>query len=298
MDDIAVSGSDLYIADVCQMHVVDALGIISTFAGAGPCGGSFNGDNIDATTAHINPTAIAVDDSGGVYIADSVSCRIRLVSAGIISTVAGTGTCGVPADGSTATAANIDPTTLTVRGSELWFGENCGVWSISGGTISSVRPAVSNCLARDFDIDAPPQPSTALLVASADRNSQPRICSLDSWDTSALVLTHLAGSSPCGSAGDGGLATDGSFETPLGVAVAADGDAYIVTVGNCTLRRVHSGVLSTVDIGTECPVAIAAAGDGSVLFVDYGGGCTAGLSAPWFHGRSRTPTPASLCRKA
>jgi uncharacterized protein (TIGR03437 family) len=54
------------------------------------------------------PAAVAVDTKGNVYIADSVNHRVRMISNGTISTVAGTGTPGYTGDGGQAALAELD----------------------------------------------------------------------------------------------------------------------------------------------------------------------------------------------
>ena len=64
---------------------------INTAAGNGTTG--FSGDNGPATSAQLNfPGGVAVDSSSNIYIADTTKCRIREVSNGVITTVAGDGT--------------------------------------------------------------------------------------------------------------------------------------------------------------------------------------------------------------
>ncbi len=66
---------------------------ISTYAGTGSAG--YSGDGGAAAAAQLNlPLGIAFDSSGNLYIADSVNYRIRKISGGTISTVAGNGTAG------------------------------------------------------------------------------------------------------------------------------------------------------------------------------------------------------------
>src|SRR5260370_32780713 len=75
---------------------------ISTFAG----GGSNLGDNIAATTAQLNhPNGVAVDSTGNVYISDLN--RVRKVSGGVITTVAGIGLGGFSGDNGPATSARL-----------------------------------------------------------------------------------------------------------------------------------------------------------------------------------------------
>lgn len=67
----------------------------------------YNGDGIPATQAWLGePTGIAIDNLGDLYIADWLNSRIRKVDpSGIISTVAGDGIYGFGGDGGPATSA-------------------------------------------------------------------------------------------------------------------------------------------------------------------------------------------------
>ena len=91
----------MYIADTQNNRVrMIANGVVTTVAGTGMQG--FSGDNGPATSAQLStPVAVAVDPAGNLYIADINNFRIRKVSGGVITTVAGTAgytPCGVAAD--------------------------------------------------------------------------------------------------------------------------------------------------------------------------------------------------------
>ena len=63
---------------------------IQTLAGNGSAG--FAGDNGDPAAAQLNsPNAVALDSNGDLYIADTGNHRIRKISGGTITTIAGTG---------------------------------------------------------------------------------------------------------------------------------------------------------------------------------------------------------------
>lgn len=86
-------GSDgsLYIVDQGNHRIrkVDPTGSISTVVG----GGTELGDGGPATGAQLfNPSALVIDSAGTLYIADTGNHRIRVVSGGQISTLAGEGT--------------------------------------------------------------------------------------------------------------------------------------------------------------------------------------------------------------
>jgi sugar lactone lactonase YvrE len=94
----------LYIADLLAHRIrkVDASGIITTVAGNGT--GSFSGDGGRATEAGMDPLGIVVAADGTIFITDSNRVR-RIDTAGIITTIAGTGVDGSTGDGGPATAA-------------------------------------------------------------------------------------------------------------------------------------------------------------------------------------------------
>ena len=99
------SAGDLYIADSYNNLIRKVSnGAITTVAGGGPS----LGDNGPATSASLNqPEAVAVDSTGNLYIADRYDSRIRKVSNGVITTVAGGGTSmGTGFSGNCATLSN------------------------------------------------------------------------------------------------------------------------------------------------------------------------------------------------
>src|SRR5436190_20882361 len=79
---------------------------ISTVVGNGTDG--FAGDGGPATDAQINnPSALAFDTSGNLYIADQLNNRVRKVTGNTISTVAGKGDAGYFGDSGPAINAGI-----------------------------------------------------------------------------------------------------------------------------------------------------------------------------------------------
>jgi uncharacterized protein (TIGR03437 family) len=114
---LAVDGSgNLYIADTNNSAIrkVTTSGIISTVAGTSFQG--YSGDQGPATAAQLNdPQGVAVDGAGNIYIADTGNNRVRRVSNGTITTLAGNGLPGYSGDGGKATAAQIaSPTGIAV----------------------------------------------------------------------------------------------------------------------------------------------------------------------------------------
>jgi hypothetical protein len=108
------SSGNLYIADSMNYKVrmvAHSTGYMSTFAGTGMYGSSSDGSLASMATLSY-PSALAVDSSDNVYIADGNRLRVVTRSNGIITTVAGQavytyvyGSSG--GDGGAATSATI-----------------------------------------------------------------------------------------------------------------------------------------------------------------------------------------------
>jgi hypothetical protein len=105
------TSGDLYIPDNVHpsVRLVNTAGIMSTVAGTGTSSGSLS-DGIPATDAAlILPNNLTLDDSGNMYIACTGVNMVRKVnSAGIISTIAGTGATGYGGDGGAAIFATFN----------------------------------------------------------------------------------------------------------------------------------------------------------------------------------------------
>jgi sugar lactone lactonase YvrE len=104
------SSGNVYAADqgACVVWKVTPSAVVSIVAGElSNCG--YNSDGVPATSALLNsPYGVAFDSAGDLLIGDTNNQRVRMVNtAGIISTVAGTGTCGYSGDGGQATLAQV-----------------------------------------------------------------------------------------------------------------------------------------------------------------------------------------------
>jgi serine/threonine-protein kinase len=104
-------GGDLYLDDLDGYRRVDPDGVIRAFAGTGVEG--YSGDGGPALAATFGASApylmgVAADGAGNVYLGDPGNHRIRKVDpAGIITTIAGTGTAGHSGDQGPATEAQV-----------------------------------------------------------------------------------------------------------------------------------------------------------------------------------------------
>jgi sugar lactone lactonase YvrE len=135
------SSGSLYYADTGNnlIRKITTDGNVATIVGTGAA--SYTGDGGPALAATIrNPTGVAIDSSGNIFIADTRNNVIREVGTdGIISTVAGNGTAGYNGDGSPATSFELNqPTAVTI-------GPSCSVLVADVGNqrIRQVFPGVA-----------------------------------------------------------------------------------------------------------------------------------------------------------
>jgi sugar lactone lactonase YvrE len=97
------SAGTVYVADTYnhRIRVITAAGAVSTLAGCGEEGYS---DGVGVAARFDYPAGIALDDAGAVYVADSYNNRIRKITVGEVSTIAGSGDDGGYDDGPGAVA--------------------------------------------------------------------------------------------------------------------------------------------------------------------------------------------------
>ena len=296
------SAGNLYIADTGNIRIRKVSnGVITTVAGNGTVG--FSGDNGPATSAQLSgPSGVAVDSAGNLYIADADNGRIRKVSNGVITTVAGNGAHGFSGDNGPATSAQLNlPSGVALDSAgDLYIADyNNRIRKVSNGVITTVagggtslarqRPGhqravgsptavavdsagniyiadtgnnrireVSNGMiatvagngTQGFSGDNGPATSAQLWSPGPHRRGlgrQPLHRRLDNnriRKVSNGVITTVAGGGTSFS-GDNGPATSAQLY-PAGVAVDSAGNLYIADASNNRIRKVSNGVITTV----------------------------------------------------
>jgi sugar lactone lactonase YvrE len=96
-----------------RLRRVDPAGRIETVLGTGPgsgtAGAGFAGDGGPVAKARIFAAAdLEINAAGELFLSDSGNNRVRLISKGVITTVAGSGAAGAGGDGGSALAAALD----------------------------------------------------------------------------------------------------------------------------------------------------------------------------------------------
>ena len=193
---IAVDAAgNVYISDDNRVRKISG-GVITTVAGNGSYG--FSGDGGPATNAQLlNPHGLAVDSAGNLYIADTLNLRIRKVSRGVITTIAGDGTYGEGGDGGPAISAQLNMP--------------YGVAVDAAGNV---------------------------YIADESNNRIRKV--------SNRAITTIAGNGTYGYSGDGGPATAAQLNWPRAVAVDSAGNIYIADTESNRIRKVSAGVITTV----------------------------------------------------
>jgi sugar lactone lactonase YvrE len=283
------SSGNIFIADTnnCLIREISAsTGVISTVAGTLPdltgalhCG--YSGDGGLATGAKLGfPNGVAVDGSGNIIFADTTNCAIRKISAStaIISTVAGTASCGYSGDGGAATSAQLSQTfgVALDRSGNVFIADtaNCLIRKVtsSSGHISTVAgdfglgcgysgdetSATSAQLNQPYGVAV--DGSGDIFVADYD-NSVIRKVSASTGNIATFAGVSVPNPYDSGQlvgftgySGDGYLATDGQLgflnDTPYGATLVTDrsGNVFIADTANNAIREVSAstGLITTV----------------------------------------------------
>jgi uncharacterized protein (TIGR03437 family) len=263
------SSGNLYIVDSVNQRIRKISGgVISTVAGNGT--GGYSGDGKAATSAELlSPSAVAVDSSGNLYIADTFNHVIREVATnGNISTIAGNNTGGYAGDGGAATVAELEfPSGVAVDSSGNVYIADSGnnvIREVSAGTINTIVGGFATPVHLN-------DPETVLLDSSGNLyisdQSGFRILKF-----SGGVVTIIAGNGNIGSSGDNGLAVNASLDEPSGIALDAQGYLYICDTDNSRIRKISpSGIITTIaGLGAPGYYGDGGPASGSLLYFPRG----------------------------
>jgi uncharacterized protein (TIGR03437 family) len=249
------AAGNFYIADTANNSIRKVTGgVITTVAGSQIQG--FSGDNGPAASARLNqPTAVTVDSSGNLYIADTANSRIRKVSNGVITTIAGNGIAGFSGDGSAATSAQLSsPSGVALDAAgNLYIADkgNVRIRKVSNGNITTV--AGGGVILGDNGPPASAQLAGPIGVAVdatgnlyiADTNRIRKVAS--------GVITTLAGNGAPGFGGDNTPSTLALVANAQGIVVDSAGNIYVADSANNRVRILTPGTPPSITPGGIVP---------------------------------------------
>lgn len=274
---------DIYFADTGnhRIRVIQPDGTIDTVAGSHRSG--FGGDGGPATDARLeDPSAVAVDRHGNLYIADTGNNRIRKVTPAYISTIAGTGRLGYGGDGGSASRAPLRrPKGVAVDRAGNVYIADTGNHRIRRIDRDGIISTLAGTGVPGFGYDRQPAlsaqfnspqglalaPDGSLYVADTSNDTVRQVTRFGTVVTvvdgrvDSNLGFHLA------SLSDGAFVTvvggGGELDSPTGVAFDTDGRLLVANSGNRRVQRLepHWQVFSSEDMPTPELVQLSEPGD-------------------------------------
>jgi len=252
---------NLFVADFSNhtiREIVLATQTVSTLAGLAGMAGSDDGAGAGARFA--NPSGVASDGAGNLFVADSGNQTIRkvVVATGVVTTLAGDPATWGSVDG-TGSAAQFDtPVAVVSDGAGNLFVADSGNHTIrkvviSGGTVTTLAGSAGIAGSDDGTgatarFDNP----TGLAVDGAGNLF---VADAGNRTIRKLVIATAAVSTLAGSVGtaggDDGIGAAALFDTPGALVTDNAGNLFVADSGKDTIRKVHvaTRLVSTV-VGT------------------------------------------------
>ena len=238
---ITTDGTNLYVADKDNhliRQIVIATGVVTTVAGTAD-NGSSNGTGTAAS--FYEPLGITTDETN-LYVVDSKNSLIRkiVISTGVVTTLAGTGSSG-SSNGTGTSASFNQPSGITTDGTNLFLAEHnnnlirkivisTGVVTTLAGTGSSGSANGTGTSASFNNPYGITTDGTNLYVGDTFNHLIRQIV------ISTGVVTTLAGTGSSGTAN--GTGTSASFNNPIGI--TTDGtNLYVVDYGYSRIRQIE-----------------------------------------------------------
>ena len=234
-----------------RIRRVSQDGIISTIAGNGMAG--YSGDGGPAILASFNlPHEIRFDRAGDLFIVDMNNHAVRKVNlkTGTISTLAGTGKPGYSGDGGPATKAQFD------KPHSIQFGPDGNLYVCDIGNHVIRRIDMETQTISTYAGTGKPGPTPDGAPIQNTSLKGPRSIDFDrhgnlwlatregnqvfKFDLKANTIHHVAGTGQNGFSGNGGPAQEAALKGPKGIALDADGNAWLADTESHSVRMIRA----------------------------------------------------------
>jgi hypothetical protein len=254
------NSGNIYISDLENnvIRKIDALGVITVYAGTGILG--YSGDGGPAKNANVyHPSYLTLDKSNNLYFSDQNGDVIRKIDAnGIISTITGHLPTGYSGDGGPLLAAQF----AGIAG--ITFDNNGNMFIADGGNdvirkvnVQGIISTVAGNGTAGFSGDGGPATSAQLYSPYAvvfdkagnmyipdNVNNRIRKVSTDG------TITTFAGTGAKGYTGDGGPAALAAFFYPWTIDIDDANNIYVGDIGNNVVRKIAADGTITTYAGT------------------------------------------------
>jgi sugar lactone lactonase YvrE len=269
---IAVDGAgNLYVADTGNdtIRQITPAGVVTTLAGTAGQAGSVDGTG--SAALFFNPSGVAVDSAGNLYVGDTGNDTIRKITpSGVVTTLAGTVGQAGGANGMGSAAQFSGPASTAVDGAgNVYVAEpnNGAIRKITAsGTVTTLAvPGFGGFSSAGVAVD------NAGNVYVTDGNTIGKI-------TPAGTMTTLAGTPSLYGGNVDGTGPVAQFNYPVGVAVDSAGNVYVADTNNSTIRKGSPALgplIATqpqsqfVNVGSDAVLAVAALGNSALSYQWY-----------------------------
>lgn len=249
---------NIYVADQNNFtirKIVPTAGAVTTLAGAAGSAGKVDGTGANAKFEF--PSTLTVDANGDLFVADSSNHLIRKVTtAGVVTTLAGTGNFSGSTDGTGAAALFDFPTGIAADGNgNLYVGDsnNHTIRKIVIATGIVTTHAASGGKAGSTNGTGTAARFKNPTGLTVDQNKNVFVADTGNSTirkaTGAGVVTKLAGD-PGFTGNDNGTGDFALFDNPYGIVVDEDGNVYVADTNNHTIRKITSTGLTTTFAGS------------------------------------------------
>ena len=268
---------------VCSPHVWGADAARVTYQVETVAGSSRIGDGGPALAAQFsNIQGIAIDRLGNLYLSDTDNHRVRKVSGGAVTTIAGTGVAGFSGDGKSALNAQLNfPYGLALDSAGNVYVADLGNQRVRRIGTDGIITTVAGTGRKASSPDGAAPTDTSLLSprnVAADTAGNLYIAEFEGHRVRKLTpggkLSTVAGTGVAGWSGDGGPASAAQINYPAGMAFDRAGALYFADSGNNAVRKVYAdGSIGTVlgrNPGTALytPLAVAMDPAGTLYAAD------------------------------